>query len=105
MYSRPGVAIKRYWMPYVYVVLPLLFAITIAVSAKTALLVFLLYFLARTLVIPLLKSLSLGLYKEHPLEALLGLGVVGFVMDLGKTVGTWQGVRDFCFPKSRPGGP
>ncbi len=105
LYARPGVAIKGYWMPYVYVVLPLLFAITIAVSLRTALLVFLLYFLARTLVIPLLKSRSLGLYKEHPLEALLGLGVVGLVMDLGKTVGTWQGVRDFFSPKPRPGGP
>lgn len=105
MYARPGVAIAGYWMPYVYVVLPLLFAIAIVVSPKIALFAFLLYFLARTLAIPLLKSRSLGLYKEHPLEALLGLGVVGLVMDLGKTVGTWQGVRDFCFPKSGPGGP
>ena len=105
LYARPGVAIKGYWMPYVYVVLPLLFAITIVVSLRTALLVFLLYFLARTSAIPLLKSRSLGLYKEHPLEALLGLGAVGLVMDLGKTVGTWQGVRDFFSPKPRPGGP
>lgn len=104
LYARPGVAIKGYWMPYVYVIFPLLFVITIAVSAKAALTVFLLYFLARTLVIPFLKSRSVVFYKEHPLEALLGLGVVGIIMDLGRTFGTWQGVRDFCFPKSRPAG-
>ena len=74
------------------------------VLLATALLAFLLYFLARTFVIPTLKSRGLGLYKEHPLEALLGLGATGLVMDFGKTVGTWQGVRDFCFPKSRPAG-
>ncbi len=104
LYARPGVAIEGYWRPYVYVVFPLLFVILIAVSIKAAFTVFLLYLLARTFVIPILKSRSLVFYKEHPLEALLGLGVVGLIMDLGKTVGTWQGVRDFCFPKSRPAG-
>ena len=58
------------------------------------------YFLARTFLAPIVKSRSIVFFKEHPLEALLGLGVVGFVIDVGKTVGTWQGVRCYYFPKS-----
>lgn len=100
LYAKPSVAMEGYWMPYAYAIFPLLFALTTAASVRAALAVFLLYFLARTFLAPIVKSRSIIFFKEHPLEALLGLGVVGFVIDLGKTVGTWQGIRCYYFPKS-----
>lgn len=100
MYAKPAVALEGYWLPYAYAIAPLLFAFTAAASVGAALAVFLLYFLARTFLAPIVKSRSIDFFKEHPLEALLGLGVVGLVIDLGKTVGSWQGVRRYYFPNS-----
>lgn len=104
LYAKPSVAIEGYWMPCVYAVFPLLFALTIAASVGVAVAVFLFYLLARAFLVPILKSRSIVFFREHPTEALLGLGVVGFVIDLGRTVGTWQGIRYFYFPKSRAAG-
>ena len=100
MYAKPSVAIDGYWMPYVYAVIPFIFGLTLLVSVKCAAAVFLLYFLARTFIVPVLKSRSIVFHLEHPFEALLGLGLVGFVIDLGKTVGTWQGIYWYHFKKS-----
>lgn len=99
-YARPSVALEGYWMPYAYAISPLLLAITTAASVRAAGAALLLYFLARTFLVPIVKSRSFVFFKEHPWEAMLGLGVVGFVIDLGKTVGTWQGIRCYYFPKS-----
>ena len=100
MYAKPSVALEGYWWPYAYAIAPLLFAFTAAASVRAALAVFLLYFLARTFLAPIVKSRSIDFFKEHPLEALLGLGVVGLVIDLGKAVGSWQGIRRYYFPNS-----
>jgi len=103
LYAAPAVGIESYWTPYAYAVCPLLFLIVVAVSFEAALAIFLFYFLTRTLVLPILKSRSIGYYIEHPLEALLGLGVAGLTIDVGKTIGTWKGLRYNFFPKSFPG--
>ena len=100
MYAKPSVALEGYWLPYAYAIAPLLFAFTAAASVTAALAVFLLYFLARTFLAPIVKSRSIDFFKEHPSEALLGLGVVGLVIDLGKAVGSWQGIRRYYFPNS-----
>ena len=100
MYAKPSVALEGYWLPYAYAIAPLLFAFTAAASVTAALAVFLLYLLARTFLAPIVKSRSIDFFKEHPLEALLGLGVVGLVIDLGKAVGSWQGIRRYYFPNS-----
>ena len=100
MYAKPSVALEGYWLPYAYAIAPLLFAFTAAASVRAALAVFLLYLLARTFLAPIVKSRSIDFFKEHPLEALLGLGVVGLVIDLGKALGSWQGIRRYYFPNS-----
>ncbi len=100
MYAKPSVALEGYWLPYAYAIAPLLFAFTAAASVTAALAVFLLYLLARTFLAPIVKSRSIDFFKEHPSEALLGLGVVGLVIDLGKAVGSWQGIRRYYFPNS-----
>ncbi|MBI4191162.1 MAG: glycosyltransferase family 2 protein [Betaproteobacteria bacterium] len=103
LYAKPSVAIEGYSTPYFYVISPLLFMGILAISVKAALAVFLFYFLTRTFFLPILKSRSIDFYKEHPLEAVLGLGVVGLIIDLGKSIGTWQGIH-YYFLKSRPAG-
>jgi glycosyltransferase involved in cell wall biosynthesis len=95
MYARPSVAIEGYWMPYAYVVAPGLFAISATISLQPALWLLLAYFLARALAIPMLKSSGFAYYREHPFEALFGLGIVGLVIDVGKTIGTWQGLFEY----------
>ncbi len=100
IYAKPSVALEGYWMPYAYAVAPLLFAFTATASVAAAVTLCLFYFLARTFLVPTVKSRSIVFFKEHPVEALLGLGIVGFVIDLGKTVGTWHGIRCYYFPKS-----
>lgn len=104
LYAKPAVAMEGYWVPYVYIVFPLFFLFTATVSVKAAVTVFLLYFLTRSFAVPILKSRSVLFYMEHPFEALLGLGITGFLIDLGRTVGTWQGIRFYFFPKSSPAG-
>jgi glycosyltransferase involved in cell wall biosynthesis len=104
LYAKPSVALEGYWMPYAYAVAPLLFALLTVVSICAALAVVLLYFLARTFFVPIMKSRSIAFFKEHPWQALLGLGVVGLVIDLGKTVGTWQGIRCYYFKNSGAAG-
>jgi glycosyltransferase involved in cell wall biosynthesis len=100
MYAKPSVALEGYWMPYAYAVSPFLFALIAVASLRAAGAALLLYLLARTFLVPLVKSRSVIFFREHPWEALLGLGVVGLVMDLGKTVGTWQGIRHYYFSRS-----
>lgn len=99
LYAKPSVAIDGYLTPYFYVICSLFFAGSLAISIRLALAIFLFYFLARTFFIPILKSRSIIFYKEHPLEALFGLGVVGLILDLGKSIGVWQGVHFHYFLK------
>ncbi len=103
LYAKPSVAIEGYLTPYLYIAGPLLFMLTLAISVKAAAFLLLFYFLARIIFIPVLKSRGILFYKEHPLEALLGLGIVGFIIDLGKSVGTWQGIYHY-FPRSSAAG-
>lgn len=104
LYAVPAVAIEGYWMPYAYAAGPVLFAGVMATSLKAAAAILLLYFLTRALVLPILKSRGTKFFGEHPFEALLGLGVVGFIIDLGKTIGAWKGIWHFHVLKSHPGG-
>jgi glycosyltransferase involved in cell wall biosynthesis len=99
LYATPAVAIEGYWMPYAYAIGSLLFAVVIAVSIEAAAAIFLLYFLARACVIPILKSRGIAYFREHPVEALAGLGIVGTLLDVGKTVGTWKGMRQYYLAK------
>ncbi len=100
LYAKPSVAIDGYLIPYLYVIFSLLFTGMLAISAKAALAIFLFYFLTRTFFLPILKSRSAVFYKEYPLEALFGLGIVGLIIDLGKSAGIWQGI--YYLLKSRP---
>jgi hypothetical protein len=97
-----SVAIEGHRIPYLYFILPFVASDVAAVSAAAATVLGLLYFLARSFVIPVTKVRNLRFYREHPAEALLWLGLVGLVIDVGKTVGWVQGIDYYCLSQSGP---
>ena len=95
MYARPALGLDGYFSPYYYMVLALLFFGVASISNSVAIFLVLVYWLARTVVAPYMKSQSFMFYREHPIESILGLGVVGFIIDLGKLCGYAFGIMDY----------
>jgi glycosyltransferase involved in cell wall biosynthesis len=104
MYAKPSVALPGYHVPYVYAALSVAFLAILTVSPSLALWLFAAYFLARTFAIPLLKSGGGAFFRENPVAAVCGAGVVGLVMDCGRLIGTWQGIYQYHL-KSLPPSP
>jgi len=97
LYAKSTVGLEGYSIPYLYVIFLLMFLSVWAISGKAALAVILLYFLTRSFFLPVIKSRNVLYYKEYPLESILGLGLVGFVVDFGRVKGTLQGVLSSLF--------
>ena len=97
LYSKPTVALEGYPIPYLYIAFPLIVLLSLLISVKLTIALIALYFLTRIFFLPILKSRNISFYKEHPIESLFGLGVAGFVIDLGKMVGIIQGIRYYYF--------
>jgi glycosyltransferase involved in cell wall biosynthesis len=101
LYAKASVGLEGYHVPYLYAVMSALFLVVLVNSAAVASFMFLLYFLARTFVLPIWKSRNVAFFREHPFEALLGSGIIGAIIDLGRLLGTWQGIH--ChYLKGRP---
>ncbi|MFA6238839.1 MAG: glycosyltransferase family 2 protein [Bacteriovorax sp.] len=100
MYAKPTVAIDNYWVPYLYLIYPLLILLAFFVSIPLAFGLILLYIFARAAFLPIIKSKNTRIFQEHPWESLRGLFIVGFIIDLGKLVGIIQGIRFYYFPRS-----
>ena len=95
LYAKPAVGIEGYWTPYLYVTVPLA-ALVLAILAPRLLLKFVAaYIMARAFALPVLKSRGIRLYSEHPIEAILGLAVVGLVIDVGKMIGVMKGIDHY----------
>lgn len=92
LYAKPTVAIEGYYTPYFYIVVPLLALSTLAISFKLTIATILAYFFTRIFLLPIMKSRNVLFYKDYPFESLLGLGIVGLVIDLGKVVGIVEGI-------------
>ena len=92
LYAKPSVGLPGYYVPYGYAVLSLVFLGLLWMLPVAAMCFFASYFAARSFVIPILKARGLGLFEESPAAALLGLGLVGLVLDGGRLAGTWQGI-------------
>lgn len=95
MYARPALGLEGYPIPYYYIFFLILFLFSASQSYRVTALVFLVYLLSRVFVTPVVKSHSLIFYREHPFEALFGLGVVGVVIDVGKIIGYFLGIKDY----------
>lgn len=99
LYAKPTVAIEDYWVPYIYIVFPLLMIASLFISLLLTAFLFFSYYIARAFVIPTYKSKNIKLFTEHPMEGLYGLPVVGLVIDIGKMVGILQGIKFYYFTK------
>jgi glycosyltransferase involved in cell wall biosynthesis len=101
LYAKPSVALPGYHVPYAYAALSLIFLPILAMAPRLALLLFAAYFLARTFMIPLIKSGSTAFFRENPLAAVFGAGIVGLVIDCGRLIGTWQGIWHYHMKSHR----
>jgi glycosyltransferase involved in cell wall biosynthesis len=102
LYAKPTVAIEGYPTPYLYLVFPIVVLLAFLASFAVGISLIALYLLTRIFFLPIMKSRNILFYTEHPFESLMGLGIVGFVIDLGKLVGIIQGFKFYYFTK-QPG--
>jgi glycosyltransferase involved in cell wall biosynthesis len=100
LYSRYSVGLDGYSMPY-YHLTALLILIAMGVNFPSLLISGILpgYLLVRGVAFPLAKSRNLLLLKEHPIEAVFGLQLIGILMDISKTVGYLRGLWDYRISK------
>lgn len=94
LYSAPTVAMKHYRVPYYYFWGTIVFVLVSLIFPYVMIPFVLLYFLLRGYVLPIKKSASLLMFKEHPM-LIVFLPLLGFVLDLGKTIGIYKGVYHY----------
>ena len=97
LYHVHTVRIENYLTPYFYVIFPFLVLGSFALSPEVAFWLAFFYLLARSYVIPFLKSPLM--LKDHPFEFLFGAGVVGVSVDLARMTGVLKGIRRYYFQK------
>jgi len=97
LYTKQAIGLEGYPIPYSHFIIPLL-ALSACIISTTAILVVTIgYLFARAFFFPVMKSKNIFLYREYPLEAALGLVIVGFVMDCGKIKGSLFGLWAHLF--------
>lgn len=102
LYAKPSVALPGYYVPYLYATASLLFLVMLVTVPCLAAGLVAVYLLVRTFAIPLLKSRSAAFFRENPVAALFGGGIVGLIMDTGRLIGTWQGILHYHFGLAAP---
>lgn len=102
MYAKPTVAIEGYIFPYLYLAAFLLFIISAAFTFKLTVAMMVFYIVSRSFVVPIIKSRNIDIYVEHPLESLLGLALVGFIIDSGKILGIILGIKCYLLKSGSP---
>lgn len=93
LYAKSTVKIEGYRVPWLYLMFPILVLLLMLISLNLSMSLIAIYFIARIFLLPVYKSRGIQYFKEHPVESLLGLGLVGLIIDLGKMVGILQGVK------------
>jgi len=93
LYSRDAIGLDGYHIPYYYLLLFFVFVTVMVKSPYVAVCLFAGYFIVRSILVPIIKSKSVKFYKEHFFEAILGLGITGFVMDAGRIIGYLLGIN------------
>ena len=91
MYFKPAVAIKHYYMPYIYAFIVLSLSISMFISLMFTIVFILIYILARWFFIPIIKSKGISIFLDHPLTIIYMLPV-GIVLDFGRLIGIFQGI-------------
>ena len=99
LYARPALGLEGYTVPYYYL---LFFFLTLFIASQSyviGIIILLIYIFFRTFVTPVIKSNGIEFYKKHPVEALIGLGVTGIIIDFGKISGYVFGIFDYIKKK------
>jgi len=94
LYARSSFGLDGYFVPYYYLLLLSLLIFIVILLPSLFIPLLLVYFFLRTFIIPVVKSQGGAIYKEYPLAALFGLGLIGLAIDLGKIAGYLLGVFD-----------
>jgi glycosyltransferase involved in cell wall biosynthesis len=90
-YAAPCVGLTNYSYPYYYLALATAVLLIFALSPKSILFFGPLYLLGRGIIIPIVKSKGVQIFRDEPF-AFLSLPLIGFIMDLAKLIGYIQGV-------------
>ena len=91
LYLKPAVAIQQYYMPYIYVFIVFCLCISMFINLMFTIVFILIYILARWLVIPIIKSRGISVFRDYPLTIIYMLPV-GIVMDFGRLIGIFKGI-------------
>ena len=91
LYLVPAVAIRNYYMPYIYAFIVISVCISLFINLEFALGFILIYILSRWLVIPIIKSRGISVFRDHPITIIYMLPV-GIVMDFGRLIGIFKGI-------------
>ena len=90
-YSKPAVGIKNYYMPYIYTGIALLLSVSIFLNQNVVIWFMGAYIFGRGIVIPVIRSKGFTAFLEQPFLIFFTVPI-GFVMDLGKLLGFFQGI-------------
>ena len=100
LYSRTALGLKGYNTPYYYIFF-LIFLIWISFSLPKLLIPILIsYIVFRIFLLPVYKSKTITIYKEHPIESIFGLPITSVIIDLGKFTGYFFGIYDYVVKKN-----
>jgi glycosyltransferase involved in cell wall biosynthesis len=99
-YSAPGVNIKGYYYPYLYLISPLIFLVALINSPLTGSLLFLGYCITRGYIIPIQKSRGIQLFLQYPLS-ICTVPFVGYLIDVAKVIGYGKGILGISSPTDK----
>lgn len=91
LYSKSAIAIDRYYIPYIYVVILFSLCISMFFSYMFIIWFMLIYILAKWFAIPIIKSRGIAVFRDHPLTIIYMLPVA-IVMDIGRLIGIFKGI-------------
>ena len=91
LYLKPAVAIRHYYMPYIYAVIVFCLCISMFINFMFIIGFILIYILAKWFFIPTIKSRGISVFRDHPLTIIYMLPV-GIVMDCGRLIGIFKGI-------------
>jgi glycosyltransferase involved in cell wall biosynthesis len=103
LYSKACVGLEHYHAPYVYIGLPIFLVMIMLFIPSTLPVLFLIYFSLRQIIIPIKKSAGIDFVQED-FNSLLLLFPVGLLLDLGKVIGSYEGLFLFLWHQNRDAG-
>ena len=99
LYARPALGLDGYYIPYLYLICFTFFSYLAFLDIDLFIKLVMVYMITRIFIAPIIKSHGIIFFKEHPMEALFGLGIVGLLIDIGKITGYLKGIKDYIVNK------